>query len=44
MKKFVKVYIKGWEGAGDLRARLFETKSLEEMAEVLRKGWDSNPR
>ena len=34
MKKFVKVYIKGWEGAGELRARLFETNSLAEMAEL----------
>lgn len=38
MKKFVKAYIKGWEGAGDLRARLFETNSLAEMAEVLDSG------
>ncbi len=44
MKKFVKVYIKGREGAGELRAKLFATNSLKEMAEVLRKGWDSNPR
>lgn len=35
MKKFVKAYIKGWEGAGELRAKLFETTSLAEMAEVL---------
>jgi len=36
MKKFVKVYIKGWEGAGKLRARLFETKSLKDMEARLR--------
>ena len=35
MKKFVKAYIKGWEGAGELRARLFETTSLEEMEVIL---------
>ncbi|MEK7091046.1 MAG: tRNA-dihydrouridine synthase [Patescibacteria group bacterium] len=35
MKKFVKAYIKGWEGAGELRARLFETNSLKEMEVIL---------
>ena len=35
MKKFVKVYIKGWEGAGELRAKLFATNSLKEMAKVI---------
>lgn len=43
MKKFVKAYIKGWEGAGELRSKLFETNFLEEMAEVLRRKRDSNP-
>ncbi len=36
MKKFVKAYIREWEGASDLRVRLFETNSAEEMEEVLR--------
>ena len=36
MKKFVKAYVKGWEGAGELRARLFEVKNGGEMEEVLR--------
>ena len=35
MKKFVKAYIKGWEGAGELRAKLFGANSVREMEEVL---------
>lgn len=35
MKKFVKAYVKGWEGAGELRARLMETGSTAEAEAVL---------
>ena len=43
MKKFVKAYVRNWEGAAELRARLFETNSAEEMEEALRRKRDSNP-
>ena len=35
MKKFVKAYVKGWEGAGELRVRLMETGSTAEAEAVL---------
>jgi len=37
LKKFFKIYISGWPGAAELRARLMETKSPDEVREVLSK-------
>lgn len=37
MKKFVKTYIHGFPGAADLRGKLMETKSAEELRDVLNK-------
>ena len=36
LKKHFKAFITGWPGAGDLRARLMETNTLEEFSSVLR--------
>ncbi len=33
MKKFFKMYIRGWEGAGELRSKLMETEKVEEALE-----------
>lgn len=35
MKKFVKAYVKGWEGAGELRARLMEARNVAEVLVLL---------
>lgn len=35
MKKHFKAFIKGWEGAGELRARLMECTTHEELLQVL---------
>ena len=35
MKKFVKAYVKGWEGAGELRAKLMEAKNVAEALVLL---------
>lgn len=35
MKKFFKIYVKGFEGAGELRNRLMEARSYEEVREVV---------
>lgn len=35
MKKFVKAYIKGWDGASELRVRLMEAGSVKEMKSIL---------
>lgn len=37
IKKFCKVYINGFEGAGELRANLMNCRSVEESLEVLQK-------
>ncbi|KKU56816.1 MAG: tRNA-dihydrouridine synthase [Candidatus Amesbacteria bacterium GW2011_GWA2_47_11b] len=35
MKKFVKAYIKGWEGAGELRAKLMNSTSVSQAIDTL---------
>ena len=35
MKKFFKMYVKGWEGAGELRARLMEAGSTKEVEAIV---------
>jgi tRNA-dihydrouridine synthase len=35
MKKFFKIYVSGWNGAADLRARLMETRSPSEARTIL---------
>ena len=35
MKKHFKAFIKGWEGAGELRARLMKCTTHEELLQVL---------
>lgn len=35
MKKFFKMYVKGWEGAAELRAKLMETTEVEEALGLL---------
>ncbi len=37
LKKFFKVYITGWPGAAELRARLMDAKSPQEVREILDK-------
>lgn len=34
LKKFFKIYIKGWEGAAELRAKMMETRNFEELEKV----------
>lgn len=38
MKKFFKMYVKGWEGAAELRAQLMETTEVSEALQVLGMG------
>ena len=35
MKKFFKIYISGWEGAKELRAKLMLTKNLKQVSDIL---------
>jgi len=35
MKKFFKVYVSGWDGAAQLRARLMETKNAEQVRKIV---------
>ena len=34
MKKFFKIYISGFDGAKELRVKLMETKTTEEVKEI----------
>ena len=36
LKKFFKMYVKGFNGASDLRMKLMETKSLKELKDILK--------
>jgi tRNA-dihydrouridine synthase len=35
LKKFFKIYIRDFDGAGELRAKLMETKNVEEAKEII---------
>ena len=35
LKKFFKIYVKGWDGAAELRARMMETRSMSEVLTIL---------
>src|SRR5690606_19493401 len=41
LKKFLKIYVKGFDGAGELRARLMECRDGEEVEKIIEQYFES---